>query len=546
MKTSKLLPHPVKILALLLGSCLSILAAGKAHAQTADLFASVNHPDPTGPGAIFQYTPAGAQSTFVASVEQPRGLAFDCAGNLFVASTGFDNSGNSVGSILKVTPGGVVSTFTTGFPNNYFLEDIKFDSMGNLFVMANNESDPLVASTIFKVSPGGGVTIFGTLPGQGFGLAFDSMGNLFAADASDKIIYEFTPAGMRSVFSSAFLANQGPIGLAFNSAGNLFVSTSDNTNGQIFEFAPNGTETTFATGLTNNPRGLAFDSAGNLFVAEVSPPSGGSGDILKFTPGGVETFFATPVGRPQGNGGPEFLAFPPPTACACGNPSLGAASTYAVLQFGNNTATISAGGATGDVGIGPKGTFGISGSSFVTGTLYLSSGDTYSRSGSATIGSVAPNSNLSAAISNAQAASQSDAAMPCTQSYSTWNSSRTVTGVVGNNVICVGNVALAASEVVTLTGPAGAKFVINVTGSFSMSGGSAIRVAGGVRSQDVTYNITGSGNDAVLSGGSGVDGSLLAPNRAVQLSAGVTNGQVIAGGRVIISGGAQVICPSQR
>jgi len=312
MKTSKLLPNPVKILALLLGSCLSILAAGRAHAQTADLFASVNHPNPTGPGAIFQYTPAGVQSTFVASVVQPRGVAFDCAGNLFVASTGFDNNGNSVGSILKVTPGGVVSTFTNGFPNNFFLEDITFDSMGNLFVFGDNDNDPNIASTIFKVSPGGGVTIFGTVPGQGYGLAFDSMGNLFAADASDETIFKFTPAGMRSVFAgpSAFLPNQGPIGLAFNSAGNLFVSTSDNTNGQIVEFAPNGAETTFATGLTNNPRGLAFDSAGNLFLAE--PGRFRSGDILKFTPGGVETFFATPVGRPQGDGGPEFLAFPAP------------------------------------------------------------------------------------------------------------------------------------------------------------------------------------------------------------------------------------------
>jgi hypothetical protein len=138
------------------------------------------------------------------------------------------------------------------------------------------------------------------------------MGNLFAADANDGTIFKFTPTGMRSVFAapSAFVSTQGPIGLAFDSAGNLFVSTSDNTNGQILEFAPNGAETTFATGLTNNPRGLAFDSAGNLFVAE--PGRFRSGDILKFTTGGVETFFAAPVGRPQGDGGPEFLAFPAP------------------------------------------------------------------------------------------------------------------------------------------------------------------------------------------------------------------------------------------
>jgi hypothetical protein len=311
MKTSKLLPNPVKILALLLGSCLLILAAGTAHAQTADLFASVNHPNPTGNGAIFKYTPTGVQSTFVASVVQPRGLAFDCPGNLFVASTDFDNNGNAVGTIFKVTPGGVVSTVTTNFPNNFMLEDIKFDNNGNLFVFGINDSDPNAASTIFKVSPGGGVSTFGTVPGQGFGLAFDSMGNLFAADASDQTIYRFTPAGQRSVFvgPSAFTPVQGPTGLAFNSAGNLFVSTEGNSpNDSILEFTPAGMETTFATGLPNNPRGLAFDSAGNLFVAEI--PQTTTGDILKFTPTGVETVFAAGIGRPQGNGGPEFLAFP--------------------------------------------------------------------------------------------------------------------------------------------------------------------------------------------------------------------------------------------
>jgi hypothetical protein len=45
--------------------------------------------------------------------------------------------------------------------------------------------------------------------------------------------------------------------------------------------------------------------------------------LVKFTPGGVETVFAAPVGRPQGNGGPEFLAFPPPpcqfTSCVSGS-----------------------------------------------------------------------------------------------------------------------------------------------------------------------------------------------------------------------------------
>jgi choice-of-anchor A domain-containing protein len=217
-----------------------------------------------------------------------------------------------------------------------------------------------------------------------------------------------------------------------------------------------------------------------------------------------------------------------------------------MLQFGNKPTKVGTGGVTGDVGIGPDGKFEISGSSFVTGTLYLSPGATYKKSGPATIGNVVINFDLSQPIADAIAASQADAAMPCSQTYATWNSSRTVTGVVGNNVICVGNVNLGAGSQITLTGPAGAKFIINVPGTFSLGGGSTIRVSGGVTPKDVVYNITGSGKDVQLSGASGVDGSLLAPNRAVEQSGGgITNGQILTGGKLTLSGAAQVICPCQ-
>ncbi len=300
--------------ALLVTSCLLIFTVGKAHAQNADLFASINH-EPTPPflGAIYEYTPTGIQSTFLANVSQPRGLAFDCANNLYVASNDFDNDGNAVGTIFKVTPGGVVSTFATGFGVNFFLENLVFDSSGNLFVVAIDQNDPDLASTVYKVSPAGEVSTFGSVPGQSLDLAFDSKGNLFVGDAIDQTIFKFTRAGMRSVFvgPAAFDPLQGPAGLAFDSSGNLFASAPNGNSGdEIFKFAPNGTKTIFATGLTNSPRGLAFDSAGNLFVAEVSPPgAGNTGDILMFTPAGVGSVFAAGIGRPTGNGGPEFLAF---------------------------------------------------------------------------------------------------------------------------------------------------------------------------------------------------------------------------------------------
>jgi hypothetical protein len=65
------------------------------------------------------------------------------------------------------------------------------------------------------------------------------------------------------------------------------------------------------TSLT--PRGIAFDPLGDLFVAELRAAA--VGDILKFSKNGNQTVFASNIGRPQGNGGPEFLAFrggPPP------------------------------------------------------------------------------------------------------------------------------------------------------------------------------------------------------------------------------------------
>ena len=73
-----------------------------------------------------------------------------------------------------------------------------------------------------------------------------------------------------------------------------------------FGFTPDGTESTFATDLAD-PRGIAFDAWGDLLVAELKAAA--PGDILKFSTNGSQTVFASSIGQPQGNGGPEFLAF---------------------------------------------------------------------------------------------------------------------------------------------------------------------------------------------------------------------------------------------
>jgi sugar lactone lactonase YvrE len=300
MKTiTKLIYAAFAVLSLALGA---ITANGALN----DLFVSINGDANNGNGSINEYTPTGVQSLFASNLSEPRGVAFDHFGNLFVANTAFDDPSQTFqGTIVKITPDGVQSLFAT-IPGNVFLEGVAFDGAGNVFVMAIDNTDPNLASTIYKFTPGGVQSTFGSVPGQGFGLAFDSAGNLFAADAVDVTIYKFAPDGTRSVFvgPSAFSPNHGPDGLAFDRFGNLFVSENHDTtvpggNERILKFTPDGMESEFATDLTE-PRGLAFDRSGKLFVTDhvFTPP----GDILKFTPDGIMTVFAS------GNV-PELLAF---------------------------------------------------------------------------------------------------------------------------------------------------------------------------------------------------------------------------------------------
>src|SRR4029453_8448553 len=213
-----------------------------------------------------------------------------------------------IGRVLKFNLRNHVST--VGSAVNFFFEGLAVDIAGNAYVMANDQTSPTAASTIFKFTPDGERIVFGSVPSQGWGLAFDIAGNLYAAEGGagltgDRTIFKFAPDGTRTVFAGpdAFPEGVFPIGLAFDRSGNLFVSTEcfcGPGSDTILKFT-NGVPSTFATGLTF-PRGLAFDNSGNLFVSEAIQP----GDILKFPPGGgPPTVFASGFGRP------EFLTFGP-------------------------------------------------------------------------------------------------------------------------------------------------------------------------------------------------------------------------------------------
>ena len=88
-------------------------------------------------GGVGSAVPQPVVETFADAVwpAHPIGLAFDSAGNLFVANF-------STSSVSKVTPAGVVSLFFNGLPGP---KSVCLDTTGNIYVVCTSGNDPCLA-----------------------------------------------------------------------------------------------------------------------------------------------------------------------------------------------------------------------------------------------------------------------------------------------------------------------------------------------------------------------------------------------------------------
>ena len=122
-------------------------------------------------------------------LNQPQGIGFDSLGNLYVANLNF---------IEKFTPAGVPSRFAS--PGNS-LDGLAIDSANNVFVSYSNDNrieefDPLGNDLGAFANPNDSTIL--AIP---LGLAFDSDGNLYAANITN-FIEEFAPDGTPSRFAT--------------------------------------------------------------------------------------------------------------------------------------------------------------------------------------------------------------------------------------------------------------------------------------------------------------------------------------------------------
>jgi len=256
-------------------------------------------------GAPWPYGKSFADGTGTAArFKNPLGLAMGPKGNLYIAD--YDNH-----RIRKMTPEGVVTTFagqsSYGHVNGKGAEakfnkplGLAFDSAGNLFVADHSNH------RIRKITPAGQVTTFAG-NGSGsygdgtgtkakfyhpFAIVIDANDNLFVTESVGHKVRKITPAGVVTTFAGAAKLSAGstngkgtvarfnqPTGIAIDHAGILYVA--DSNNHRIRRILPDGTVSTLvgstkgyvdgskSAARFNSPRHVVLDSNGDLLVAEV-------------------------------------------------------------------------------------------------------------------------------------------------------------------------------------------------------------------------------------------------------------------------------------
>jgi sugar lactone lactonase YvrE len=249
------------------------LIAGSARAAVGDIYE-------TNMDLILRIGGSITPVTFTQGLANPKGLAFDGNGHVFVANAG-------TGSIIKFnTNDAAGTTFASGLHSPV---GVTFDATGNLFV--SDAAD----SAVFKYTTAGARETFAVALNQPAGIGFDSLGNLFVAEFNGGNLTKIAPNGAKSTVGSGL---NFPAGVAVDGSNNVFVA--DSGSGTVFKFAPDGTRSTFATGLSR-PYGLAAEASGSLIVAD-----NGNGSTYRFTPAGVQTTVFS-----SGFNTPQFVAVEP-------------------------------------------------------------------------------------------------------------------------------------------------------------------------------------------------------------------------------------------
>lgn len=378
-----------------------------------------------------------------AEIRDPKAVAVDAAGNLYIA----DNRNNrvrrvSVGGIITTVAGngGVNYTGDNGPATSAELADPKgvaIDAAGNLYITTGynvtrkvavggtittvagfaytaNDGSCYVLSTVCFSGDGAPATGENARFYGNFGVAVDAAGNLYIADTGNNRIRKVNTSGTlttavgngtQSYAGDGGLATKAqfytPAGIALDGAGNVYIADYDNNVirkldavGKITTVAGigPGPSTTFSGGYSgdggaatsaqlNRPSGVAADAAGNLYIADTKNQV-----IRKVSASGtITTVVGTGTGGYFGDGGAAISAqlyYPAGVAVgAAGDLYIADTSNNRIrkVNAGGTITTVAGTGMDGFSGDGGAATSAqLSGPSSITldvaGNLYIASG----------------------------------------------------------------------------------------------------------------------------------------------------------------------------
>ena len=273
----------------------------------------------------------GAAAT-AASLVLPENIAFDKAGNYYIADAGGNRirKVDTTGKITTIAGTGVSGYSGDGGAANsatlYYPDGVAVDSTGNIFIADNGNA------VIREVSTAGTISTYAAHPSflDLASLTMDSAGNLYAVDQAGCAVHKITPTGAITVvagiesmcgyngdnISATSAELNTPYGVAMDSKGNLLIA--DAGNNRIRKVNPTGIISTVAgsgtCGFSGDngsatkaelclPHSVVLDSLGNYYIADL-----GNYRVRKVARGIISTIAGTGLPGFNGDGLPALSA----------------------------------------------------------------------------------------------------------------------------------------------------------------------------------------------------------------------------------------------
>jgi uncharacterized protein (TIGR03437 family) len=249
-----------------------------------------------------------------ASLNRPNGIAFDSAGNMYIADTL-----NHV--VRKVNTSGIISTVAGNNANAYSGDGgpaidaslsepsgLAFDGAGNMYIADTNNSCIRIVTPDQNIHTFAGLCSYALFQGDGgpatsaklnkpYSVAVDAHGNVYISDTENERIRKVTPDGVINTVAGSgtpgepgFGGDNGPAlqaefsspsGIALDASGSIYIA--DKGNFRIRKILPSGIVVTVAgsgtPGYSGNaaaatsaemyfPYGVFADSSGDVYIAD--------------------------------------------------------------------------------------------------------------------------------------------------------------------------------------------------------------------------------------------------------------------------------------